>query len=197
MQYSIIGSGAIGQALLRHFNRAQIAVQLANSRGPASLEAIGVSAGGGARPVTVQEALRADLVILAVPFAAVGDVFQGSSMKASQIVVDATNAIDFPSFTPKDLGGRPSTVIVSEAAGQARVVKAFNTLPAALLGADPASDGGARVIFISGDEPEANRAVAELVRQFGFAPVVLGRLAESGLLQQFGSPLAARNFVQH
>jgi predicted dinucleotide-binding enzyme len=197
MTYSIIGSGAIGQALLRHFDRAQMNVLLANSRGPASLESLSAAAGSSVKPVTVQEALRADLVILAVPFPAVDEVFQGSKMEASQIVVDATNAIDFPSFKPKDLGGRPSTAIVSEGAGQARVVKAFNTLPAALLGADPASDGGARVVFISGDEPEANGIVAELVRQLGFAPVVLGRLSEGGLLQQFGSPLAAQNFVKH
>jgi predicted dinucleotide-binding enzyme len=197
MQYSIIGSGAIGQALLGHFNRAQMDIVLANSRGPTSLEELSAAAGSGVKPATVQEALRADLVILAVPFAAVSEVFQGSTTEASQIVVDATNAIDFPSFKPKDLGGRPSTAIVGDAAGQARVVKAFNTLPAALLSADPASDGGARVVFISGDEPEANGIVAELVRQLGFAPVVLGRLSEGGLLQQFGSPLAAQNFVQH
>lgn len=78
MQYSIIGSGAIGQALLGHFNRAQMDIVLANSRGPTSLEELSAAAGSGVKPATVQEALRADLVILAVPFAAVSEVFQGS-----------------------------------------------------------------------------------------------------------------------
>jgi predicted dinucleotide-binding enzyme len=41
-------------------------------------------------------------------------------------------------------------------------VKAGNTLPAELLGADPRDEGGRRVIFLSGDDASAKATVAEL-----------------------------------
>lgn len=37
MQYGIVGSGAVGKALATLFARAEIDVQIANSRGPESL----------------------------------------------------------------------------------------------------------------------------------------------------------------
>ena len=104
---------------------------------------------------TMPDALRADVVILAVPFTAVTEAVGGAAEWHGRIVVDATNAIDFPAFTPKDLGGRPSTEIVAEAVSGARVVKAFNTLPAAVLARDPTQDGGHRVLFISGNDASA------------------------------------------
>jgi hypothetical protein len=35
-----------------------------------------------------------------------------------------------------------------------------------------------------------------LVEKLGFAPITLGKLAEGGLLQQFGGPLAIQNVVK-
>jgi predicted dinucleotide-binding enzyme len=75
-------------------------------------------------------------------------------------------------------------------------VKAFNTLPAAVLAMDPAESGGHRVLFISGNDVEANSEVASLAAKFGFAPIILGKLSEGGLLQQFGGPLAIQNLVK-
>jgi 8-hydroxy-5-deazaflavin:NADPH oxidoreductase len=74
--------------------------------------------------------------------------------------------------------------------------QAFNTLPAAILAADPTVEGGHRVLFISGNDAEANLEVASLAEKFGFAPIILGKLAEGGLLQQFGGPLTIQNLVK-
>jgi predicted dinucleotide-binding enzyme len=65
-----------------------------------------------------------------------------------------------------------------------RVVEAFKTLPAAILAADSAEGYGRRLIFVSGNDVEANAEVAGLVEKLGCAPIVLGRLTEGGLLQQ-------------
>jgi 8-hydroxy-5-deazaflavin:NADPH oxidoreductase len=73
---------------------------------------------------------------------------------------------------------------VARALPGARLVKAFNHLPAAILAADPAVAGGRRVIFLAGDDVDAVETVAALVERLGFAPVRLGRLAEGGLLVQ-------------
>src|SRR5258708_4356950 len=142
MTYAIIGSGAIGHALATRFASKGIAVKIANSRGVDSLTDLARKLGPNIEPVSVREALRADIVLLAVPFDAVRDALGGGAPWNGRIVVDATNAIDFPAFTPRDLGGRPSSAVVADAASGARVVKAFNTLLASVLEADPAQEGG-------------------------------------------------------
>jgi predicted dinucleotide-binding enzyme len=107
-----------------------------------------------------------------------------------------TNAINFDDFSPKDLGGRLSTDIIADAVPTARVVKAFNTLPAAVLEAEPGQDSGKRVIFLSGNAPEARSEVAQLTTDLGFAPIDLGRVDQGGEVAQFGGPLALQNFIK-
>jgi 8-hydroxy-5-deazaflavin:NADPH oxidoreductase len=196
MTYSIIGSGNIGSALARHFARKSIAVAIANPRGPDSLQILKKELGQYVVPQTIEAALTANTVILAAPFTAVSDISRNTRDWKGKIVVDATNAIDFPSYAPTDLGGRPSSELVAEQLRGVQVVKAFNTLPAAILAAEPAEGHGRRVIFVSGNDVEANAEVASLVEKLGFAPIVLGKLAEGGLLQQYGGPLMVQNLVK-
>jgi predicted dinucleotide-binding enzyme len=196
MTYSIIGSGHIGSALARQFACTGIDVAIANTRGPDSLGRLGKELGHHIIPQSLEAALQADTVILASPFSAVEVIARAVSDWTSKIVIDATNAIDFPAFTPTDLGGRPSSEVVAEKLRGARLVKAFNTLPAAVLAMDPTEGGGHRVLFISGNDAEANSEVASLAAKFGFAPITLGRLSEGGLLQQFGGPLTIQNLVK-
>jgi predicted dinucleotide-binding enzyme len=196
MTYAIIGSGKIGSALARQFVRKGISVAIANLRGPESLQLLKKELGEHIVPQTVEAALTAHIVILAVPFAAVSAIARNSRDWKGKIAVDATNAIDFPSYAPTDLGGRPSSELVTEQLRAARVVKAFNTLPAAVLAADPAEGHGRRVIFVSGNDVEANSEIASLVEKLGFAPVILGKLTEGGLLQQYGGPLVIQNLVK-
>jgi predicted dinucleotide-binding enzyme len=196
MTYSIIGSGNIGSALARQFARKGTDVAIANARGPDSLGALGKELGRHIIPQTLEAALKADMVILATPFSAVAVIARAGGDWKGKIVVDATNAIDFPAFTPTDLGGRPSSEVIAEKLRGARLVKAFNTLPAAVLAMDPTEGGGHRVLFISGNDAEANTEVAKLAAKFGFAPITLGRLSEGGLLQQFGGPLTIQNLVK-
>jgi predicted dinucleotide-binding enzyme len=196
MTYSIIGSGNIGSAVARQFARKSINVALANTRGPGSLAALCKELGPHVVPQTLEIALRADTVILAAPFSAVSVIARAGSDWMGKIVIDATNAIDFPAYTPTDLGGRASSEVVAEKLRGARLVKAFNTLPAATLAADPTVEGRHRVLFISGNDAEANSEVARLAEKFGFAPIILGKLAEGGLLQQYGGPLTIHNLVK-
>lgn len=196
MSYAIIGSGAIGSALASQFARQSLDVLVANSRGPESLAELVGKLGKNIKPVPMRKALEADIVILAVPYDAVPEAVRASPNWNDRIVVDATNAIDFPAFTPRNLGGRPSTEIVSEAVPGARVVKAFNTLPAAVLAAEPRQNGGNRVLFLSGKDSKANADVAALATKLGFAPIILGGLAD-GRLAQFGGPLMVHDLSKH
>jgi len=195
MTYAILGSGAIGTALARRFVAKGIGIAIANTKGQESLAGLVRELGSNVTPVTASEVLQADVVILAVPFDAVQNAVKDVEWD-SRIVVDATNAVDLPAFTPRDLKGRLSTEIVADAVPGARVVKAFNTLQAATLGADPAVLGGRRVLFVSGDDPSARLAVVDLVERLGFAAVDLGGIAEGGRAQQFGGGVSGKEFVQ-
>ena len=197
MSIAIIGSGAIGRALATRFARKSISVSITTRGDSASVTELARALAPHVTPTSVREGLRADIVILAVPFPAVRDLTSVASPWDARIVVDATNAIDLPKFTPTDLGGRPSTLVVRETLRATRVVKAFNTLPAALLATEPAVSDGRRVLFVSGDDATASAEVATLIEKLGFAPFDLGKLAEGGRLQEFGGPLAVKNLVSH
>lgn len=195
MSYAIIGSGAIGGALAKQFARSKIKAVMANRRGPASLKDALQSFSPTVSAVELADALNAKVIILAVPFGAAGDVAKLRSDWSGKIVVDATNAIEFPAFKPLDLGGQPSSQVVATHFKGAKVVKAFNTLPAAVLADEPRRSDGHRTIFVSGDHVEANAQVEGLVTSLGFIPITLGRLDKGGLLQQFGGPLTVHSLI--
>jgi predicted dinucleotide-binding enzyme len=108
-----------------------------------------------------------------------------------RIVIDPTN-----DFDASDLDGRTSSEVVADLVAPARVVKAGNTLVAAVLGSDPRQAGGQRVIFLSGDNAEAKSEVAALFEDAGFFVVDLGGLREGGQMQQVGAPLAGHNLIR-
>jgi 8-hydroxy-5-deazaflavin:NADPH oxidoreductase len=193
--YSIIGAGAIGSALAQQFSRKNIKVKIANTRGGESLSDLTAALGHNVEATSTQDALKADVVILAVPFDRVPDAVRQAPAWDKRIVVDATNAIKFPEFLPRDLGGRLSTEMVAEAVPGARVVKGFNTLPAALLARVP-DDDGHRVVFLSGNDSRANAEVAALATALGYAPIVLGSLSD-GKSAQFGGALMVHDLTSH
>ena len=197
MSIAIIGSGAIGRALATRFARRAVAVSITTRGESSSLAELVRELSPHVTPTSVREGLLASIVLLAVPFPAVRDLVSLAAGWSDRIVVDATNAIDFPKFTPTDLGGRPSTQVVGELLQASRVVKAFNTLPAALLAADPEVAEGRRVLFLSGDDASANAEISALIEKLGFAPIDVGKLSEGGGLQQFGGALTSKNLVQH
>jgi predicted dinucleotide-binding enzyme len=137
--------------------------------------------GDAVRPLGLTEALAADVVILAVPFRAHLDVAKAAAGWEGKIVIDVTNAYGVPL---SDLGNAPSSAVVAKSMPGARLVKAFNHLPAHLLEQDPRTAAGRRVIFLSGDDDQAVSAVSDIVRTLGFAPINLGRIAEGGRLVQ-------------
>jgi 8-hydroxy-5-deazaflavin:NADPH oxidoreductase len=196
MTYAIIGAGAIGHAIATQFARNGIEVLVANRRGPVSLSEMVGALGRSISAASVQDALRADVVILAVPFPAIPEAVRGAPPWNGRVVVDASNAIDFPAFTPTDLGGRLSSEVVADAVPGARVVKAFNTVRAAILASDPAQNGGRRVIALSGNDDKANAVIGDLIEQLGFAALNLGNLSQGSRLQQLGGMLHDVNLIK-
>ncbi|BBB10608.1 NADPH-dependent F420 reductase [Sphingopyxis sp. EG6] len=193
----IIGAGQIGRAIATALAHRGIEATLSNSRGAESLAetvaSIGPSIAAGSR----EEAAAKDIVFVAVNWSKLPAALAGLPDFAGRIVIDANNPIEAPLFKPADLGGRVSSEVVAGLVPGARLVKAFNHLQPHLVAGDPASEGGKRVLFYSGDDAAAKAEVGALIEQLGFFGIDLGSLAVGGQLVQFpGGPLPALNLVK-
>ena len=178
MTYAIIGFGKIGQALAKAFARNGMEVSVATTRDPQSFAADAAAIGPTIIARTLADAVKADVIFLAVRYEAHPDVAKALPNWDGKIVIDATNL--FPA--PEEPGRLPSSAIVAKAFTGARLVKGFNHLGATTLAADPVVEGGHRVVFLSSDDEDAIAPVAALAKQLGFAPVALGKLNEGGTL---------------
>ena len=193
----IIGAGNIGRAIATALARKGIRATLSNSRGPESLAETVAAIGPAIEAGTRKEAAAQDIVIVAVNWSKLPAALAGLPDFGGRIVIDANNPIEAPLFRPADLGGRASSEVFAALVSGARVVKAFNTLPPPLLSADPAGEGGRRVIFYSGDEPQAKAEVGALIDRLGFFGIDLGPLGVGAWLAQFpGGPLPGLNLVR-
>jgi 8-hydroxy-5-deazaflavin:NADPH oxidoreductase len=186
----IIGAGRIGQAIAQTALRAGRQVVIANSRGPESLTGVVQELGAGVSAGTVKDAAAADIVVVAVMWPDVPQAVGGLDWEG-RIVIDPTN-----DFDPSDLDGRTSSEVVADLVAPARVVKAFNTLGAGVLGSDPQQAGGQRVLFMSGDDAQAKSEVVALFEDAGFFVLDLGGLHEGGRMQQAGAPLSGQNLIR-
>jgi predicted dinucleotide-binding enzyme len=186
----IIGAGRLGQAMARTALRAGRPVVIANSRGPESLASVVSALGDGVSAGTVTDAAASGIVVIAVPWDRVPEALEGLRWNG-QIVIDATN-----DFDPRDLDGRISSEVVADLVGHAPVVKAANTLVAALLASDPGEAGGQRVLFLSGDDIDAKAEAGTLFRDAGFFTIDLGDLITGGKMQQVGGPLSGANLIR-
>lgn len=173
MSYAIIGFGAIGQALARAFARHNIEVTVASRRPPEALLPQARAIGPTVVPKTLQEALKADVIFLAVLFEGHREVAKALSSWQDKTVVDVMNG--FEGLSSSD---------VAKAFPGARFMKGFNHLPARTLAADLNVNGLRRVVFLSSDDETAAAQVAKLAERLGFASVNLGKLEEGGALIQ-------------
>jgi predicted dinucleotide-binding enzyme len=122
---------------------------------------------------TSAQAAGCPVVVISAPWISVPTAVAQLTW-SDQVVIDATNPPLVPDRRPADLAGRTSSEIVAELVAGARVVKAGNTPPAQVIGADPYEAGGRRAMFLSGDDAAAKATVAELFGAAGFWPIDLG-----------------------
>jgi len=181
MSYAIIGFGNIGRALAKAFARNGIEVSVATTRDPESFASAAAAIGPTIVPKKLAEAVKADIIFLAVRFEAHPDVAKALPNWKGKTIIDVTNAYG---VSPEELGGQPSSKVVAQAFTGARLVRGFNHLGAAVLDQDPAVQGGRRVVFLASDDDGAAAEIGALAENLGFAPIKLGGLSEGGLLVQ-------------
>jgi predicted dinucleotide-binding enzyme len=181
MNYAIVGFGKIGHALAKAFARKGIEVSVATTRDPESFASDAAAIGPTIIPKTLAEAVKADIIFLAVRFEAHRDVAKALPTWQGKTIIDVTNAYGVP---PEELGGQPSSKVVAQAFSGAKLVKGFNHLIAATLDQDPTVHSGKRVVFLASDDEGAADQIGALAENLGFAPIKLGGLSDGGLLVQ-------------
>src|ERR1700736_5220522 len=98
MTLGTLGAGEVAQAFAIHLLKAGHEVLLSNSRGPSSLKELVSKLGKGASAVTMNEAAKAPMVLLSVPWPKVETVLGKLPDWEGRILIDATNHFLLPSM---------------------------------------------------------------------------------------------------
>lgn len=164
---AIIGAGKVGKAIQQGVERAGFAVKLAG------------------RGQVTEAAAWADIIVLAVPFAAHTDVARELQKAADgKPVIDVSNAltadmqlaIGFTTSAAEEL---------QKALPKAHVVKAFNTVFAQHMSSGSAA-GQQLSLFVASNDDAARKAVLQLGKTVGFDAIDAGPLKNSRHLEAIG-----------
>jgi predicted dinucleotide-binding enzyme len=195
MDIAVLGTGMVGQALAGRLYELGHSV-VVGTRDPQETLARTEPDGMGNPPfatwhgaheriglATFADAARdAELVVLASNGGASLDVLgrAGAENLAGKVLVDISNPLDFsagfpPTLFVKDCDSLGETI--QRAYPDTRVVKALNTLTAALM-VDPKQLGESSTVFVSGNDTGAKATVTALLESFGHDDVLdLGDLS--------------------
>jgi 8-hydroxy-5-deazaflavin:NADPH oxidoreductase len=138
-----------------------------------------------------EAAADAGIIALALPWQSIESVLADCGSLSGKIIVDASNPLDASLNVLVPPAGSAAEQIALWATG-AKVVKAFNTIGAALYG-DSAFDN-----FYCGDDPEAKETVRALIADTSAEPVDVGGLANARYLEQLAGlwiALAMKGFA--
>jgi 8-hydroxy-5-deazaflavin:NADPH oxidoreductase len=179
----VVGSGHIGGTIGILLARAGYEI-LYSSRHPDTLKDLVRNAGSKARAGTVSEAIAfGEVIVLSVPLKAIPEL-DAETKKAlrGKIVIDTSNPYperdgNIAEEARREPGGMG--VFVARLLPGARLIRAFNTVYSEDLKKTMNSKGEKIGIPIAGDDREGLNITAELVKQAGLDPVVVGGLSTS------------------
>lgn len=188
MRIGVIGSGALGLTVGGLWVQAGHEVMFA-SRNPDELAQMVKRLGGGASVGSPREAAEfGDAVLFAVPYAALprlGRELHGAL--AGKVVLDATN----PSGHDDDLSREAMTEGVGPTSAKylpgVLLVRAFSAVDAISVATSARRSDGKLGVPVAGDDDGAVDLAAQLVRDAGCEPVVVGDLASAKIFQR-GAP---------
>jgi NADPH-dependent F420 reductase len=182
MKIAVIGTGNVGKALGGSFARAGHDVTFA-ARDEDKTREVAAELGAGAAPTPEAAARTADVIVLAVPYAAIAGVAtEIAPVTRDKVVIDVTNPLNSDYSGLATEGGPSAAERLAEPLVGAHVVKAFNTLFAAVQ-ADPTALGATVDALYATDDAEARKAVTAIAESVGFRPVYVGPLTAARELE--------------
>ena len=174
-----------------------------SSRHPEELKDLVASLGPQAQAGTVDQAIAfGNVVLLTVPYGAVPQIGRDYAAQLNgKIVLDTCNAVAARDGAVADEVEANGIGVTSQKyLPGTRVVRAFNTMSYKIFGSEANRPDPKLAVPIAGDDEEAVRVAAGLVRDAGFEPVVVGKLADAKLFQRggpgYGQPVSAAGLKQ-
>jgi hypothetical protein len=189
----LIGSGNVGSNLGRAWALAGYPVMFSSKDIDADRK-VAASAGANAKAGTpVEAAAFADVLVIAVPYGAQPELGKtlGAGLK-NKIVIDASNP--FPArdgAIADEARAQGAGVVSARLLPGARIVRAFNAVGAARMGAMHETPGKIAMPY-AGDDAQALAMAERLIRDVGFVPVKVGGLGMGKYLMP-GTPLAGEH----
>lgn len=181
MRVAIIGAGNVGSAIARASSATGNDVVITAEdidQAKAVADRFGISLAQS----TGEVVRDADLVVLAVPYAAVRSVAAELADKVpGKPIIDASNPMT-PDGSGLAVTTRSGAEELQALLPEASVVKAFNTVFATNQ-ADPVVDGLDLDGFYAGDDEAAKAVVAGLLKSIGYRPIDAGGLTAARALE--------------
>jgi 8-hydroxy-5-deazaflavin:NADPH oxidoreductase len=202
LRIGVIGSGHIGGTIGGLWVKAGHAV-LFSSRHPEELKDLVAGLGSLAQAGSVEQAVAfAQVIFLAVPYGALPQIGRdyGAALK-DKIALDACNAVPARDGAIAEEVERDGIGITSQKylAGT-HLVRCFNTMSYRIFASQAHRAPPLLAIPIAGDDAHAVEVAAGLVRDAGFDPVVVGKLADARRFQRgstgYGQQVSAAELRQ-
>ncbi len=182
----ILGAGKVGVVLAQLALKAGYIVYIAGSGNPEKITLSIKILAPGAHAVTKEEAaLKADIVILALPLSKFKTI--PAEQLAGKLVIDSMNhwfEVDGPREDSIPRGQSSSEAVQAFIPG-ARVVKALSHMGYHELYDNPSPTGaaGRKAIAIAGNDEDDIKTVADFINSLGFDPLAIGKLANGHVLE--------------
>lgn len=181
MKICIVGSGHIGAGLARAWARKGHTLTF-GARAPTDPDLVALCTQIGASAVSVAEGPKAaDVIVLALPYAALDELLGVVGDLQGKVVIDCTNAVE-RGMTLKYGHTTSSAEELQRRLPKAHVFRSFNAQGAENL-ADPVYGGVPASNFFCGDDPDGKRIVRQLVEDVGFEAIDAGPLTSARLLE--------------
>lgn len=186
MRIGILGTGVMASALAEGWTRSGHHV-LVGGRSPERARAIAARLGDAVEAVDpAQVGKQSDVVVVAVAWEGIDPVLDlagaGQGSLAGLAVIDCTNAVDYADGLLKLPAGSAVEHIAERAVGS-KVVKALHLFAGASWLVPTPTGQPKRTVAMCGDDEAALAIAAELVRDLGGVPAVIGGLEHARQLE--------------
>jgi 8-hydroxy-5-deazaflavin:NADPH oxidoreductase len=198
----IIGAGNIGSTIGGLWVKSGHPVMF-SSRHPDELKDMVTKLGNLAQAGSVEQAIAfGEVLFIAVPYGAIPQIGKDySAAMKGKVMLDACNAVSTRDGAIADEVEQNGIGVTSQKYfPDARIVRAFNTMSYMIFAREANRPDPKLAIPIAGDDAQAVQVAASLVRDAGFDPVVVGKLADARRFQRgqpgYGQSVSAAELKQ-
>lgn len=180
MNIGIIGTGKMGSGLGKIWAENGHKLMFSYSRDVMKLEKIASEIGSNASVGTPAEAVKfADVIVLAVPYAAVTDALTADGSIDGKILFSIVNAL-LPDMSGMAVGTTTSAAEeIAKFAPRARMVEALPVFAEVLNSPSRSFGEQLATVFYTGDDADAKQIVADLLHEIDVETIDAGGLKNS------------------